>query len=33
MSKIWSGRTDRYSQLRTEATSRMPKVEMSYVGG
>ena len=30
---IWSGRSDRYSQLRTAATSRLPKVEMSYVGG
>jgi cyclic pyranopterin phosphate synthase len=30
---IWGGRSDRYSQLRTEATSRLPKVEMSYVGG
>ena len=30
---IWSGRTDRYSELRTEATAREPKVEMSYIGG
>ena len=31
--EIWSGRTDRYSELRTAATSQLPKVEMSYVGG
>jgi cyclic pyranopterin phosphate synthase len=31
--KIWAGRTDRYSELRTEQTSSVPKVEMSYIGG
>jgi cyclic pyranopterin phosphate synthase len=30
---IWGKRTDRYSELRTEATSALPKVEMSYIGG
>jgi cyclic pyranopterin phosphate synthase len=30
---IWSARNDRYSELRTEATAKMPKVEMSYIGG
>ena len=30
---IWSTRDDRYSELRTEATAKMPKVEMSYIGG
>jgi cyclic pyranopterin phosphate synthase len=30
---IWNGRTDRYSELRTEATARRPKIEMSYIGG
>jgi cyclic pyranopterin phosphate synthase len=30
---IWSRRTDRYSELRTEQTSALPKVEMSYIGG
>ncbi len=30
---IWSARDDRYSELRTEATAKMPKVEMSYIGG
>lgn len=31
--RIWSMRDDRYSELRAEATERMPKVEMSYIGG
>lgn len=30
---IWSKRTDRYSELRSEATVDLPKVEMSYIGG
>lgn len=30
---IWSGRSDRYSELRSNATVSLPKVEMSYVGG
>jgi GTP 3',8-cyclase len=30
---IWTGRSDRYSELRTEATARAPKIEMSYIGG
>ena len=30
---IWGKRADRYSELRTEATSSLPKVEMSYIGG
>ena len=30
---IWGGRTDRYSDLRTAATSPSRKVEMSYIGG
>jgi len=30
---IWRAREDRYSELRTEATAKMPKVEMSYIGG
>lgn len=30
---IWSGRTDRYSELRTIDTVALPKVEMSYIGG
>ncbi|HVE49983.1 MAG TPA: GTP 3',8-cyclase MoaA [Casimicrobiaceae bacterium] len=30
---IWRQRGDRYSELRTAATARAPKVEMSYIGG
>jgi GTP 3',8-cyclase len=30
---IWRQRGDRYSELRTAATVRAPKVEMSYIGG
>jgi GTP 3',8-cyclase len=30
---IWSRRTDRYSELRTEETAELPKIEMSYIGG
>jgi cyclic pyranopterin phosphate synthase len=30
---IWLARTDRYSELRTTATSPAPKVEMSAIGG
>jgi len=31
--RIWSARTDRYSELRTAETAALPKVEMSYIGG
>ena len=31
--KIWSSRSDRYSQLRSAHTPGLPKVEMSYIGG
>ncbi len=30
---VWQGRTDRYSEIRTSATSSLRKVEMSYIGG
>ena len=30
---VWSQRTDRYSEVRTEETARRPKVEMSHIGG
>ena len=30
---VWARRADRYSELRTEATATLPKVEMSYIGG
>jgi cyclic pyranopterin phosphate synthase len=31
--EIWERRTDRYSELRTEETRSLRKVEMSYIGG
>ena len=30
---VWSRRADRYSELRSERTVDLPKVEMSYIGG
>ncbi len=33
LASIWSGRTDRYSQLRSQATVDLPRVEMSRIGG
>ncbi len=30
---IWSVRDDRYSEMRTAETAKLPKVEMSYIGG
>jgi cyclic pyranopterin phosphate synthase len=30
---IWSARDDRYSEIRSEATARLRKVEMSHIGG
>jgi len=30
---VWGAREDRYSELRSEATVDLPKVEMSYIGG
>jgi cyclic pyranopterin phosphate synthase len=30
---IWTGRDDRYSELRSLETVELPKVEMSYIGG
>lgn len=31
--RLWTDRGDQYSELRTEATSKIKKVEMSYIGG
>ncbi|MDH4118531.1 MAG: GTP 3',8-cyclase MoaA, partial [Acidimicrobiia bacterium] len=31
--RVWTGRTDRYSELRTQGTTDLHKVEMSYIGG
>jgi cyclic pyranopterin phosphate synthase len=33
VAQVWSARADRYSELRTDATAALPKVEMSYIGG
>ena len=30
---VWEARADRYSEIRSEATLDLPKVEMSYIGG
>ena len=30
---VWGNRDDRYSELRSEATDGLAKVEMSYIGG
>jgi GTP 3',8-cyclase len=30
---MWHARSDRYSELRTELTQPLPKVEMSHIGG
>jgi cyclic pyranopterin phosphate synthase len=30
---VWARRADRYSELRSEATRALPRVEMSYIGG
>ena len=30
---VWAARDDRYSEIRTEATARESKIEMSYIGG
>ena len=31
--EIWTGRSDRYSELRSLETVELPKVEMSFIGG
>jgi cyclic pyranopterin phosphate synthase len=31
--RVWTKRSDRYSELRTENTVNLPKVEMSHIGG
>lgn len=33
LTTIWTGRTNRYSELRTAETRPLPKVEMSRIGG
>jgi len=33
LERVWGTRTDRYSELRSEATSHLPRVEMFALGG
>jgi len=33
LTRVWGKRTDRYSELRSENTIALPKVEMSHIGG
>jgi GTP 3',8-cyclase len=33
LEKVWGKRTDRYSEIRSENTIPLPKVEMSHIGG
>ncbi len=33
IASVWGKRTDRYSELRSENTISLPKVEMSHIGG
>jgi len=33
ITRVWSGRGDRYSEIRSEATPALRKVEMSHIGG
>ena len=33
ISDVWVARADRYSEIRSEQTVALPKVEMSYIGG
>ena len=31
--RVWGAREDRYSEIRSEATTGLLKIEMSYIGG
>ena len=33
ITSTWNARDDRYSEMRSESTSELQKVEMSYIGG
>lgn len=33
LAEVWTKRADKYSEIRSEATIDLPKVEMSYIGG
>ena len=30
---VWTARADRYSEIRSERTRELPRIEMSYIGG
>ena len=30
---LWALRDDRYSEVRSQATPELPRIEMSYIGG
>jgi cyclic pyranopterin phosphate synthase len=33
LSRVWRNRADRYSEIRSEKTVKLEKIEMSYIGG
>ena len=33
LARLWGARADRYSEIRSDDTTDLPKVEMSYIGG
>jgi cyclic pyranopterin phosphate synthase len=33
IAEVWNGRSDRYSEIRSENTIPLKKIEMSYIGG
>ena len=33
IAKVWRKREDRYSEIRSESTAALPKIEMSHIGG
>ena len=33
LTDIWRARADRYSEIRSDATVKLQKIEMSYIGG
>ena len=33
IAEVWTKRADRYSEIRTDRTAELPRIEMSYIGG
>ncbi len=33
VAEVWRARTDRYSEIRSDETSGLRKIEMSFIGG